>query len=150
MMHRFEREAIERRPKTMTKGEAEARLKRYETQGKAPGPYMARQIAVAIGKPMMASNGRSYPPLTKAAQKAAERQRRDERHRVSWVVLCIADITKASIAPAEILWRVEGYEREQLLKLAPQAAKWLTELVKALKAQPDYDEPKALPPKHVM
>lgn len=124
----------------MTKDEAEVMLQSYASRGKLPGPARARLIAIARGIPTLASNGKQYPPLTRAAEaaaaKAEERQRRHDRYIVSNVGWSTRDIAETSFTPAELLWRFDEYDRYNLRKFGPQAAKLLAELVRILAAEP--------------
>jgi len=71
------------KPMPMAKVEAEAMLKSYEALGKFPGPARARLIAIALDKPIMASNGRTYPPKTTAQLKAEARAEQEQKYRVA-------------------------------------------------------------------
>jgi hypothetical protein len=78
------------------KAEAEAMLKRYEKRGNRPVYYRAQWIANALGEPVMARDGRLYPPHA------------DERERL------------LSVGVKKLRWRPEAQPRDKESKLQHQ------------------------------
>jgi Protein of unknown function (DUF3102) len=114
----------------MTKAKAEAVLKEHTKRAAVPTPAVARQIAIATGKPTLASSGIYVPPMTKKQEEIAGK----EQDFVWGIYHAVETIVRANISPIEMARLGEKQSCRYLADWSEQAGLWLIDVAKEARA----------------
>jgi Protein of unknown function (DUF3102) len=110
----------------ITRAKAVDVLEDYKTRAALPTPSVARQIAIATGKPTAASNNTYVLPMTAKEERALA----DEQYTIRSLYTAITNVADTKVTPEDMVALGEKHYCRELHARAVRAAEWLDAVIR--------------------